>query len=269
MARTYDPAHSRRAGVARSFSVGATTFDFHERQVLVTGGTRGLGRAVALAFARAGAEVTITGTESLASAYDRGLRHLRYARLDLTDPDSIDRIAGEQSSLDILVHAAGARVPRTSDAQEREFVDHSVRLGLVGPEQLTHRLRRQLAQSPMRGGAAVINTHQFGRWLALAHGPQQAHTELVAATTRMARRFGSDGIRVNCVASAVPIPRPASAQAAAGDGATVLTRVHTQRTGTTQDLATSVLFLGSQASAFVTGQTLVVNATPTGGARRA
>lgn len=249
--------------------MGATTFDFHERQVLVTGGTRGLGRAVALAFARAGAEVTITGTESLASAYDGGLRHLRYARLDLTDPDSIDRIAVEQESLDILVHAAGARLPRTSDPQEREFVDHSVRLGLVGPEQLTHRLRRQLARSTMRGGAAVVHTHQVARWLALAHGPQQAHNELVATTTRLARRLGTDGIRVNCVASAVPVPRPAAAQSPAADSATVLTKVRTQRTGTALDLAASVLFLGSQASAFVTGQTLMVNAAPTGGARRA
>ncbi|CAM3451405.1 SDR family oxidoreductase [Nocardioides dubius] len=250
--------------------MGATTFDFRERHVLVTGGTRGLGRAVALAFARAGAEVTITGTESLASAYDGGLRHLSYARLDLTDPDSIDRVAAEQGTLDILVHAAGARLPRTSDAQEREFVSHSVRLGLVGPEQLTHRLRRHLARSTMRGGGSVVHTHQVGTWLALAHGPQKAHDELVASTTRLARRLGPEGIRVNCVASPVVVPRPSVGTVdAAGSDGILKTRVRTQRTGTAADLAASVLFLGSRSAAFITGQTLLVNGDPTGGARRA
>lgn len=250
--------------------MGATTFDFRERHVLVTGGTRGLGRAIALAFVRAGAEVTITGTESLASAYDGGIRHLRYARLDLTDPDSIDRIAAEQGTLDVLVHAAGARLPRTSDTQEREFVSHSVRLGLVGPEQLTHRLRRHLAASTMRGGGAVVHTHQVATWLALAHGPQRAHEELVSSTTRLAQRLGPEGIRVNCVASPMAVPRPSAGSADAGAGDGILkTRVRTQRTGTAADLAASVLFLGSRSAAFITGQTLLVNGAPTGGARRA
>ncbi|QIX27398.1 SDR family oxidoreductase [Nocardioides sp. JQ2195] len=244
------------------------SYDFTHRRVLVVGGTRGLGNTIARRFARAGASVTVTGTQSLRSAYDARLQDYDYQRLDLTNHDSIVRVAEQVGPVDILVNAAGARVPHTADAQEQEFVSHSVRLGLLGPTQLAHRLRHRLAESQMRGGGAVISTHHLRRWCEMAVGGANAHTEMLNTTSRLAAAWGSNGIRVNAVASTVVVPRQAPQR---GDldkeSGPVLTRTRTQRTGTLHDVAEAALFLASSGAAFITGQTLMVNGSGAGGAR--
>ena len=118
------------------FELTEPTYDFAGRHVLVTGGTRGLGRTLAAAFHRAGARVTVTGTQSLTSAYDASISRYAYERLELTDHDSIVRVAQAVGPLDVLVNAAGARIPTSLDVHDREFVSQAIRLGLVGPSHL-------------------------------------------------------------------------------------------------------------------------------------
>jgi 3-oxoacyl-[acyl-carrier protein] reductase len=240
--------------------VGDPTYDFAGRRVLVTGGTRGIGLSVAQAFRRSGAEVTVTGTQRLTALYDAPLAAFRYLPLDLTDHDSIVRTASLVGPVDVLVNAAGARVPRDLDVHEREFVAHSARLGLTGPVQLMRRLRYRLGESTMRGGGAVVNTHQLRPWFELSHGPAAAHTEMLNLTARMGGAWGRDGIRVNGVASTVMLPRQSQLRVSIErHSGPLLTRARQERTGTLQDVASSVLFLASSGAAYVTGQTIVVN----------
>ena len=70
--------------------MNAVHFDFTGAAVLVTGGTSGIGLAVAATFAGAGADVTVTGTRPAAADYGTDLRRFRFLRLDTTDPDSVD-----------------------------------------------------------------------------------------------------------------------------------------------------------------------------------
>lgn len=248
--------------------MGRPSYDFTRHRVLVVGGTRGLGNTIARRFERAGASVTVTGTQSLRSAYDARLDNYDYLRLDLTSHDSIVRVAEQVGPVDILVNAAGARVPHTSDAQELEFVSHSVRLGLLGPTQLAHRLRHNLAESQMRGGGSVIHTHHLRRWCEMVVGGANAHTEMLNTVARLAAAWGSHGIRVNAVASTVVVPR--QNQLRVDNDRTsgpLLTRTRTQRTGTLHDVTEAALFLASGGAAFITGQTLMVNGSGAGGAR--
>lgn len=248
--------------------MSAPSYDFTGRRVLVVGGTRGLGHSAARTFRRSGASVTVTGTQSLRSAYDTALDGFDYLRLDLTSHDSIVRVADEVGDLDIVVNAAGARIPHGSDVHEKEFISHSVRLGLLGPAQLTHRLRHRLAASTMRGGGAVVNTHHVRRWCEMVVGSGSAHTEMLNTTARQAASWAANGIRVNGVCSTVVVPRQSQLRVqidrASGP---VLTRTRTQRSGTLQDVTSAVLFLASAGAAFITGQTLMVNGSGAGGAR--
>ena len=189
------------------------TYDFACRHVLVTGGTRGLGRTLAAAFHRAGARVTVTGTQSLTSAYDASLSTYAYERLELTDHDSIVRVAQAVGPLDILVNAAGARIPTSLDVHDREFVSQAIRLGLVGPSHLANRLRYRLGESQMRGGGVVINTHSLRRWLEISHGAAAAQAEMLSMTSRLGASWARTGVRVNGVASTMAV---AHAIAAAG-----------------------------------------------------
>ncbi|MEZ5193992.1 MAG: SDR family NAD(P)-dependent oxidoreductase [Nocardioides sp.] len=158
------------------------TFDFSGCRALVTGGTRGLGHAVARALAGAGAEVSITGTQTFTSYYDADLTGFHYHRLDLTDADACAELTAELGDIDVLVNAAGCRLPAGSDAIEREFVGHAAGLGLLGPFQLAGKLRLPMSRSRARGGGAVVNLPPVSRWFALAHGadpdvePRHAHS---------------------------------------------------------------------------------------------
>jgi len=244
--------------------VGGPTYDFGGHRVLVTGGTRGLGLQIARGFARHGASVLVTGTEPSPGVYDAPLRGFDYLPLDLTDEDSILHVAAAAGRIDVLVNAAGARLPSSGVAQDREFVAHSVRLGLLGPAQLVRRMRYRLAESPRRGGGAIVSTHSLRDWFGLSHGAD-AHAAMLDFTARLGAAWGSDGVRVNGVASTVTVPRQSQLRVQIErNSGPLLTRTRTRRTGTWQDVASSVLFLASSGAAYVTGQTLLVNGSGAG-----
>lgn len=240
--------------------MGEASFDFAGRRVLVTGGTRGLGLSIARAFVRSGARVAVTGTHRLRSNYDADLREFEYAPLDLTDHDAISDLAGALGPVDVLVNAAGLRLPQNDDPHHREFVSHATRIGLLGPAQLSTRLRSRLAESTMRGGGAIVNTQSLRRWFALSHGPAVAHTEMLNHTARLGAAWFRNGIRVNTVAAAVEVPRQSQLRVQIDKhSGPLLTRPVLTRSGTLHDVATAALFLASSGAAYVTGQTLIVN----------
>jgi 3-oxoacyl-[acyl-carrier protein] reductase len=240
--------------------LGEASYDFSRRHVLVTGGTRGLGHSIARAFQRSGARVSVTGTRYLTSSYDADLRGLDYHRLELTDHDAIADLAEALGPVDVVVNAAGLRLPTPEDTVQTEFVSHAVRLGLVGPVQLTSRLRFRLAESTMRGGGAVVNTHALREWFSLTHGPAAAHTALLDHTARTGATWSRSKIRVNSVAATVVVPRQSQLRIEIDkNSGPLLTRPRQQRSGSLQDVASAALFLASSAAAYVTGQTLIVN----------
>ena len=82
------------------------TFDFSEASVLVTGGTSGIGLAVASAFARAGASVAVTGTKASAQDYEVDLTRFTYRQLQVRNPQSVEGLAEQIDRLDVLVNNA-------------------------------------------------------------------------------------------------------------------------------------------------------------------
>lgn len=241
--------------------------DFTGRRVLVTGGTRGVGLAAATALVEAGADVVVTGTKVMPGLYDADLSRFDYHQLQLTRRDSIDYLLSHLGPIDILVNAAGATLPHSSDPHEREFVAHSALVGLVGPHHLTTRLRWRLCESLAPGGGAVVNTTAVRAWGELTQSRVDAQRELIATTRRLGETWARHGARVNAVIDSGPVRVPQQVRVEIGrqDGP-LLTRTH-RRTGTAADIANAVLFLAGPASAWISGQTLHVNAAVDTGAR--
>jgi 3-oxoacyl-[acyl-carrier protein] reductase len=235
--------------------------DFTGYEVLVVGGTRGEGYAIASAFADAGASVTVTGTMMLRELYDTDLSRFDYEQVNLARQESIDHLAGVVRHLDVLVLAATCNLPYGLPPSEQSFIAEAARLGLIGPKFLTTRLRLKLSQSPALGGGCVINTGAVRTWLELSSTPEAAQAELVDATARAGDNWAGLGVRVNAVVQSSRAVLPRQYAPGAGTGGSRLagdTMVRTQQRA--EDAVTdATLFLASTSAARITGQTLRIS----------
>lgn len=238
------------------------TFDFDDAAVLVTGGTSGIGHAVATTFADAGAQVTITGTRSGAGEYDTDLGRFTYRQLEITDPTSIDALVDSLSRLDVLVNNAGANFPGGRDEWEPDTFATAIQLNLNGPMRLTAGCRPLLADSGAEGGASVVSIASMSafRSVPLVPGYGSAKAGLVTLTWNLARKWAADRIRVNAVAPGVidtPMTAPLSDLPDLRDAEIAHTPMG--RFGSPDEVAGAVAFLASSAASYITGHTLAVD----------
>ncbi len=237
-------------------------FDFSDASVLVTGGTSGIGHAIASAFASAGASVTITGTRGGPKHYDTDLGRFSYRQTEMTDPDSIDALIDTLDRLDVLVNNAGANFPGGRDEWEPDTFAAALSLNLIGPMRLTMGCRHRLAASTLAGGASVVNMASLAafRSIPIVPGYGSAKAGLVTLTRNLARQWVTDGIRVNAVAPGV-IDTPMTAPMAHFPELLGSELAHTPmgRLGTPEEIAGVVEFLASSAASFITGHVLVAD----------
>ncbi|MEN8181922.1 MAG: SDR family oxidoreductase [Myxococcota bacterium] len=243
-------------------SGGGIFYDFTGCRVLVTGGSSGIGGAVARGFVEAGAEVGITGTRDQACDYDRDLSAYTYHPLQLTDSEAIRRVASQLEGLDVLVNNAGASLPGGKSEWDPEVFEESVAINLFGAFRMASACKAKLMASSLPEGASVVNLASMSSFFAvpLVPGYGAAKAAVVQLTRNLAAAWVSDGIRVNAVAPGLI----ESSMTAPMKGIEALERPLLERTpmgrwGVPEDVAPVVLFLASSAARFVTGQTLCVD----------
>lgn len=247
----------------------SSPFDLTGRTALVTGAARGLGRAIAIALADAGANVAlglrdVTADGGLADELTaRGARVLPLA-MDVTDLDqsrtAIDAAAAEFGGLDILVNNAGGGVMGTSlDITEEEF-DSVWQLNTRSTFFVSQHAARIMRKA---GRGAIVNIASQAGLVALPG--ESAYCTAKAAVIHLTRchavEWGEYGIRVNAVAptfietdgTSVALSDPAFRQ----DTVERIAALH--RIGVPTEVSGAVVFLASDAASLVTGQTLAID----------
>jgi len=239
------------------------TYDFSGAQVLVTGGTSGIGAAAAAAYRAAGADVAITGTRGSAADYDTDLSGYRYLRMDAEDGASIDAVAAALPRLDILVNNAGMALPSLGlDEYDPDVFARAVNMLLVGAFRMARRCADRLAESKREGGGAIVGIASMSSYfgIGIVPGYGAAKTGIVGLTRTLAVEWGKRGIRVNAVAAGLTRSRMTEGTFAQEEWtAPTLARTPLGRLGSPDDIAAAILFLSGPAAAWITGQTLAVD----------
>ncbi len=239
-----------------------TAFDFAGAHVLVTGGTSGIGHAIAHAFASADAHVTITGTKASPAAYDTDLAPFTYRQCQMTEPAAIEAVAARCDRLDVLVNNAGQNLPGGRSEYEPDVFEETVAVNLFGAFRMASATREVLAASDLVGGASVVNLGSMSSFfgIEMVPGYGAAKAGIVQLTKTLAVAWAKHGIRVNAVAPGVVDTNMTKPMMPFDQlTAPLLARTPMGRFADAHEIAPAVLFLASSAAAYVTGQTLAVD----------
>ncbi len=241
---------------------------FEGRRVVVTGGSRGIGRAIALGFAAEGAHVSICarGEEALrateAELAERSGGPAHAARCDLADADAIaDYIgaaAGALGGIDILVNNASG-FGRSDD--EAGWAT-SVEVDLLGT---VRACRAALPHMTLRPGASIVHISSISGLTPSVRTPAYGAVKaaLIQYTRTQAAQLASQRIRVNCIApGSIEFPDGVWDQARRKQPelyARIRGSIPFGRMGTAEEVANVALFLASDEARWVTGQTIAVD----------
>jgi NAD(P)-dependent dehydrogenase (short-subunit alcohol dehydrogenase family) len=256
-----------------------TTETFANRTALVTGAARGIGRATAEQFLKAGARVALVdrdGEELEVLAAEH--RHQASVLPVVADVASavdvgraVDSCIATFGGLDILVNNAAVHFARAVDEYTLEEIDLQLGVNLKGA---LFAVRASLP-ALRRARGAIVSVSSMTGLVGQSHGAVYAATKgaLISMTKALALELGVDGIRVNCVCPAGVDTRlmrdwaktmPDPEEVLRGQAAMHLTN----RMASPDEIAAAILFLASPAASFITGVALPVEGGATLGYRR-
>jgi len=243
-------------------------FNLQGRSALITGGSRGLGKAMARGFAEAGADVFISSRHedelrSAAEEIGRGLKvRVEYAAADMLDRTAVAKLAAEATKrlgkIDIVVNNAGGNTPQQIDVITDAEWDRIIELNLNSVMALTRAVVPQMKER--RWGRIIHISSIMG--LASKEGRNSysaTKAALVGMCKATAQDVGAYGITCNCIAPGPFLTDLPGKMLTDAEKKTFADRTALGRWGEPRELAGPALLLASDAGSYITGSVLLVD----------
>ncbi|MEZ0603214.1 SDR family NAD(P)-dependent oxidoreductase [Paraburkholderia sp. IW21] len=235
--------------------------DFTDKNVLVVGGSSGIGNGIAQAFLERGATVHVWGTRASVSDYadsvDSNLKGLHYAQVDVAEPANIERCELPFNRLDVLVQAQGTVLYDRQEFKTPGF-RKVLEINLTSLMACADRCFEPLKAA--RGAMIIVSSAAAFHSTRGNPAYNASKTGAFGLTRTLGEAWARDGIRVNGIAPGLvetKLTRVTTADPKRLEGA--LRRIPLGRLGTPADMAGGALFLASPLSAYMLGQTLLLD----------
>lgn len=229
------------------------------RRALVTGGTGGIGGAIAGCFRDAGATVHATGatdTECETARASEPSHSIRYSVLDVRSNDEVKRLVSQLDDLYVIVNCAG--IIRRGNEREPEVFDTVVDINLNGTMRVCEASLDKLAAT----GGSIINIASMLSFFGggLVPGYSASKGGVAQLTKSLAIAYAPKGVRVNAIAPGwIATPLTKALQENPARAGPILARTPMGRWGEPDDLRGIALFLASPHAAFITGTVIPVD----------
>ena len=238
-----------------------------KKSVIITGASRGIGRATALAFAQKGYDLLIcyqsreeAAQKTAEEAAALGVRAVPF-QMDMASPSDCRRTAAkammEFGKIDALVCNAGIALPALFTQTTEEDYDRLFAVNTKGVFFLSQSVAREMIAA---GGGAIVNVSSM--WGIAGASGEVAYSASKAAvigmTKALAKELAPSGIRVNCVAPGV-VDTEMNACYDEDAMCALAEKTPLGRIATPEDIAHAILFLAEDGASFITGQTLTVD----------
>jgi gluconate 5-dehydrogenase len=243
-------------------------FSLQGRHAMITGGSRGIGAAIAHALGKAGARVTLVATgnglsEAAEALASNGIDVARTLAADLSNHSGIqalvDALKGSDEPIDILVNCAGVNLRQSFEEITPETWDTQMLMHLAAPFFLTQALAPGMKE---RAWGRIINIASLQSYRAFANSAPYGAAKggIVQLTRAIAQEWSRHGITCNAIGPGFFPTRLTSAVF----NDEVLAQRHAEQTavgrnGLMTDLHGTAVFLASNASSYITGQTIMVD----------